>query len=139
MPGLSINRTADRPCIHTVHLRWQIGHTDPSASGRRLLCYTDPSVERSFHLGKARPMFRRLHARRHDSRGAAAVEFALVLPVLVALVFGIIQYGIYFWARQSAVAAAREGVRRASVGDYADCTAFRNFVKGQLSGDETGT
>lgn len=79
-------------------------------------------------------MFRRLHARRHDHRGAAAVEFALVLLPLMLLIFGIIQYGIYFWARQSAVAAAREGARRASVGDYATCATFQPFVKGELKG-----
>jgi Flp pilus assembly protein TadG len=83
-------------------------------------------------------MFHRLHARRHDDRGAAAVEFALVLPILIVLVFGIIQYGIYFWARQSAVAAAREGARRASVGDYPACTDFTAFVKSEVAG-ESGT
>jgi GTPase involved in cell partitioning and DNA repair len=83
-------------------------------------------------------MFRRLHARRHES-GAAAVEFALVLPILILLIFGIIQYGIYFWARQSAVAAAREAARRSSVGDYASCPDFTTFVQGELHGAETGS
>src|SRR5262245_16242064 len=78
-------------------------------------------------------MIRRLHARRHES-GAAAVEFALVLMPLMLLIFGIIQYGMYFWARQSAVAAAREGERRASVGDYATCTGFQDFVKSEING-----
>ncbi len=84
-------------------------------------------------------MFRRLHARGREDRGAAAVEFALILPVLILLIFGIVQYGIYFWARSSAVAAAREGARRASVGDYPVCSDFTTFVKSELSGAQTGT
>lgn len=81
-------------------------------------------------------MFRRLHSRRHDHRGAVAVEFALILPILMLLIFGIVQYGMYFWARSSAITAAREGARRASVGDFATCSDFRTFVRGQLDGGE---
>ena len=48
--------------------------------------------------------------------GAAAVEFALLLPLLVLLLFGIIQFGIAFNARIQATNAAREAARRAVVG-----------------------
>lgn len=51
----------------------------------------------------------------HDERGAAAVELALVLPVLVLLVFGIVQFGILFNRQQAIHAAAREGARLASL------------------------
>jgi Flp pilus assembly protein TadG len=34
--------------------------------------------------------------RRRDEGGAAAVEFALLAPIVLLLVFGIIQYGLYF-------------------------------------------
>lgn len=54
-------------------------------------------------------------ARRSD--GAAAVEFALIFPIFITLVMGIIQYGWYFYAANSATAAAREGARRVVVGD----------------------
>ncbi len=33
---------------------------------------------------------------RGADQGAAAVEFALVVPILVILLFGIIDYGLYF-------------------------------------------
>ena len=48
-------------------------------------------------------------------KGASAVEFALVLPVLVLLVFGIVQFGILFYDYISITHAAREGVRWAAL------------------------
>ena len=48
-------------------------------------------------------------------RGAAMVELAIILPVLVMLVFGIIQFGIAFNRVQGLHAAAREGARVASL------------------------
>ena len=49
--------------------------------------------------------------RRRDEKGASAVEFALVLPVLFALLFGIIEFGAAFNAQISLTQAVREGVR----------------------------
>jgi Flp pilus assembly protein TadG len=48
--------------------------------------------------------------------GAAAVEFALLLPLLVLLVFGIIHFGLAFNSRIQATNAAREGARLAVIG-----------------------
>ncbi|GAA2198747.1 TadE/TadG family type IV pilus assembly protein [Sinomonas flava] len=44
-------------------------------------------------------------------RGAAAVEFALVLPVLILLLLGIVDYGRLFNAQQTLTYAARSGAR----------------------------
>lgn len=44
-------------------------------------------------------------------RGAAALEFALVLPLLLVLVLGAIDWGYYFFVEQVVVNAAREGAR----------------------------
>jgi Flp pilus assembly protein TadG len=57
-----------------------------------------------------------------DQDGAAAVEFALLLPLLVLLLFGLIQFGIAFNTKIQATNAAREGARMAVVGidDWAD-------------------
>lgn len=46
-------------------------------------------------------------------RGVAVVEMAVVLPLLLALVFGIIEFGWVFMIRQTVVNAAREGCRTA--------------------------
>lgn len=53
--------------------------------------------------------------RDHD-HGAAAVEFALVLPVLILLLGGIIDFGFAFNAQISLTHAAREGVRVEAIG-----------------------
>jgi hypothetical protein len=48
--------------------------------------------------------------------GAAAVEFALIAPILVILVFGILQFGVAFLHVQTIRSAVREGARYAAVG-----------------------
>lgn len=48
----------------------------------------------------------------HDGeRGQAILEFALVVPVVLLLLFGIIEYGRVFSAQLTVNAAAREGAR----------------------------
>ena len=48
---------------------------------------------------------------RRDEHGAAAVDFVLVLVVLVPLVLGILQVGLVLHVRNSLTAAASEGAR----------------------------
>lgn len=50
-------------------------------------------------------------------RGAAAVEFALLLPVLLLIVFGIIDFGRALNAQITLTQAAREGARLAALGE----------------------
>ena len=62
--------------------------------------------------------------RRRDDRGAAVVEFALVLPILVLFVFGIIEFGRAYNARIELTSAVREGARAVALGgDPAAATA----------------
>jgi len=53
--------------------------------------------------------------RSHDARGQAVVEIALLLPVLLVLLFGIIMSGFTFYAFIQVSNAAREGARAGSV------------------------
>lgn len=48
--------------------------------------------------------------------GAAAVEAALVLPLILLILFGTVQFGLAWYRAQNLEAAAREGARLASVG-----------------------
>ena len=49
--------------------------------------------------------------------GAAALEFALVVPVLLTLLFAIIQFGSVVFVQNNMVNAAREGARRIAAAD----------------------
>src|SRR6476469_2249505 len=53
--------------------------------------------------------------RRRSERGAAAVEFALVMPILFLLIFGIIDYVMLFFDSIGLRQGAREGARQAVV------------------------
>jgi Flp pilus assembly protein TadG len=61
-------------------------------------------------------MNRRRPGRDDRDRGAAAVEFAIVLPLLLFLVFGLIDFGRAFNAQITLTQAAREGVRLDALG-----------------------
>ncbi len=74
-------------------------------------------------------------ARKGRDRGAAAVEFALVLPLLLLLVFGIIDFGRALDAQITLTQAAREGVRLAALGySDADVEARTQAAAPDLSG-----
>lgn len=55
-------------------------------------------------------------SRPRAERGAAAVEFALVVPLLLVVLFGIIDFGFAINRYAIVNNAAREGVREASLG-----------------------
>jgi Flp pilus assembly protein TadG len=58
----------------------------------------------------------RLRNRLRPQDGAAAVEFALIVGVLVMLLFGMLQFGLAFFQLQNLRAATREGARVGAVG-----------------------
>ena len=64
---------------------------------------------------------------RASERGAAAVEFAILAPVLAMLLLGIMEFGRAYNAQASLSAAAREGVRVMAVSN--DQAAARTAAK----------
>ncbi|WP_022887198.1 TadE/TadG family type IV pilus assembly protein [Glaciibacter superstes] len=60
-------------------------------------------------------------------RGAVAVEFALLLPVLVVLLVGILEFGVAYGAQISITGAARDGARTMAI--ESDPARTRNAVR----------
>ncbi|ACL42391.1 TadE family protein (plasmid) [Pseudarthrobacter chlorophenolicus A6] len=50
-----------------------------------------------------------------SERGSVAVEFALILPILIAVLLGIMEFGRAYNAQITVTAAAREGARVMSI------------------------
>jgi Flp pilus assembly protein TadG len=74
---------------------------------------------------------------RHGCRGAAVVDFVLVLVVLVPVFLGILQVGLVLFVRNTLAAAASEGARYAATLDRgpADGAArTRAQISGALAG-----
>jgi Flp pilus assembly protein TadG len=71
------------------------------------------------NTGRLRNRFRR-------EEGASAVEFALIAGLLALLLFGMMEYGLFFLQAQTLKAGVREGAREAAVG--ADLTAVKLAV-----------
>lgn len=55
--------------------------------------------------------------RRADERGASAVEFALLAPIFIMIVFGIISFGLVFAQQLGLSNGARQGARTGVVKD----------------------
>ena len=54
-------------------------------------------------------------SKRKTENGQAVVEFAMILPVLLLILFAILQFGLIFNNYIQVTAAAREGARKAAV------------------------
>ena len=72
-------------------------------------------------------------ATRRD-RGAAAVEFALVLPLLLLIIFAIVDFGRMLNAKITINEAAREGARAAALVGTAEANARISAVTGGMGG-----
>src|SRR3954453_12564199 len=64
-------------------------------------------------------------------RGSAVLEAAVVFPILLSLTFGAIEYGYYFFVKNTLQGAAREGCRSGIVLNN-DNTDVTNSVAGYL-------
>lgn len=74
---------------------------------------------------------------RREDRGAAAVEFALVLPFLLLIVFALIQYGLYFYAAQTGSNTVNAAARQLSVGNCQTSGSLQTFVDDRLGAAST--
>ena len=51
-----------------------------------------------------------------EQKGQSLVELALILPIIVLLMFGTVEFGRVFYSYITVTSAVREGVRQAAVG-----------------------
>lgn len=70
-------------------------------------------ADMSGHQTAITPPKRAIARAARSRRGAAAVEFALLLPLFVTIIFGIFDYGLAMFRKMELVAAARSGAQMA--------------------------
>lgn len=76
-----------------------------------------------------------------DMRGVAMTEFAIIMPMLLALIFGIVEFGHFIAYSNAVETAAREGARYGSaVGigpngllQYIDCVGIRDASRTKIN------
>lgn len=79
---------------------------------------------------------RRIHT---DDRGSVGLEFGIAIPILVALIIGVLQFGLVLNANGAMRHAMGEGLRLAKVDPGATDTEVTDLVKAQLLGvNQTG-
>jgi Flp pilus assembly protein TadG len=79
---------------------------------------------------------RRIVALLSDRGGATAVEFSLILPAFLLLLFGIVEFGRLLWTQSALHFAVEEAARCATV-DAANCgsaSAVQSFAVSRAAG-----
>lgn len=76
---------------------------------------------------------------RRDESGAAAIEMAFALPILLLFVFGIFQFGVIFQANAGMQHALGEGARMATIFPAPDDDAIEEKMAESVFGMNVGT
>ncbi len=86
-------------------------------------------------------IFSRLHRALRQERGVALVEFAIVLPVLILLILGIIYFGRYMDYSNQETQLAEEGARWAAVNvDPSTTQTLKQYILAQAAPElQTGS
>ena len=108
-------------CAATPEERWQSRH-----------------VRRSLSCANVGRVHRPRRNRRHQEGGAAIVEFALVLPLLVVLLLGSVDMGFYLNDATKLRSTVRETARRAAVGGYGNTLCPSAYGRSEASDYPSG-
>ena len=79
-------------------------------------------------------LFARLRRLGQDKKGAAALEFALAVPVLVTFIVGIAQLGILFMANNGLDSAVAAGARYATIYPRPSDTQIQTLIASERWG-----
>ena len=109
--------------------------TDPDRAG-------STAARRIGATGGARPrrgglltrLRRRLLCVGDDSRGAVALEFALGLPIFIAMIYGVFEFGRIFWTQSTMEFAVEEAARFALVNPDASSNDIIDVVRDKAAG-----
>jgi hypothetical protein len=74
-----------------------------------------------------------IHALRHTRRGQTLVEFAIVLPILLLVIGGLVQLGILFWAQNTITQVARDTGRWAATQQARPCESGVSAVEAKAN------
>jgi Flp pilus assembly protein TadG len=75
------------------------------------------------------PLMSRLRRLARDERGAVVVEFALILPLFLIVVFAVMEFARGYQALNAVTTAAREGARLAAVEEFPESPETFALVK----------
>lgn len=81
----------------------------------------------------------RLRAFLRDGTGAVAVELAIVLPVFLLMLLGIVEFGRMIWVQNTLHFAVEEATRFAVVNSGASSAAVQAYALGRLPGLDPAT
>lgn len=103
----------------------------PAHKCRRELVGVHEIQRRGFAVGPRTWKMPRQSRRQRDERGAEMVEFAFVVVLLIALLYGIISYGLILSAQSTVTSAAADGARAGIV----DSLTPQSTAEGQAAKD----
>ena len=87
-----------------------------------------PSVRRALRRNTTRTRYLRGERR----RGSSLFELAILLPLLLALVLGVMEFGALFYVRNHMLHTARDACRRYAIGEITS-TEAQQMVQDQLA------
>lgn len=72
-------------------------------------------------------------------RGTTAIEYALVVPVFLLVVFALVEFSRFLWVQQALTNAAREGARKAVLATTLESSDVDTVVRSYLQGTIANT
>ena len=79
-----------------------------------------------------RPPLKSLRRFLRDRTGATAVEFALILPIFLLTIFGIIEFGRILWIRNTMEYVAETAARYGGINTSADAATIEAYALTQV-------